>query len=124
MASLAAKVDELFAELDTPDSPGYALAVIKAGEIIYERGYGLANLEHNIPISPASVFDVGSVSKQFTATCISLLSRQRKLFLDDEIQRYIPEMPRYGSPITIRHLVYHTSGIRDYFPLARFSKMV
>jgi CubicO group peptidase (beta-lactamase class C family) len=112
-----AKVDGLFAEWDKQDSPGCALAVVKDGQIIYKRGYGMANLELGVPITPRSVFYIGSVSKQFTAFCISLLAKEGKLTLDDDIRKHIPEMPDYGNPITIRHLIHHTSGIRDFLEL-------
>ncbi len=123
-ASLAAadektdKVDKLFSKWDSTVSPGAALAIIKDGKIIYKRGYGMANLEHNIPITPTSVFRIGSTSKQFTASCIAILALQGKISLDDNIRKYIPELPKYEKPITIRHLVHHTSGIRDYLTLA------
>ena len=108
------KTDSLFAAWDKPSSPGCALGVIKDGVFIYKRGYGIANLEHNIPISPISVFDIGSTSKQFTATCIVLLSERGQLSIDDEVRKYVPELPDYGKSITIRHLLSHTSGLRDY----------
>jgi len=111
------QVDKIFDKWDSTASPGVALAIIKNGEIIYERGYGMANLEHNIPINPKTVFRMGSTSKQFTAACIAILSLQGKISLDDDIRKYIPEMPLYEKPITIRHLVHHTSGIRDYTSL-------
>jgi len=111
------KVDRLFAEWDRPDSPGCSLAVVRDGKILYKRGYGMANLELGIPITPQSVFYVGSVSKQFTAFCIALLAREGKLALDDDIRQHIPETPDYGNPVTIRHLLHHTSGIRDYLEL-------
>lgn len=111
---LSARVDKLFTAWDTKDSPGCALAVIKDGQIVYQRGYGMADLEHDIPITPASVFYVGSVSKQFTAFAVALLAERGKLSLDDDVRKYIPELPDYGSPITVRHLVHHTSGLRDY----------
>jgi CubicO group peptidase (beta-lactamase class C family) len=120
---LTTKVDELFSEWNKPDSPGFALAIIKDSETIYKRGYGIADLEHNIPISSSSVFDIASTSKQFTAMCIALLARQGKLSLDDEIQKYIPEMPSYEYPITVRHLIHHTSGIRDYLTLMELASM-
>jgi len=122
--SLIAKVDELFIQWDKPDSPGCAIAVIQNGEIIYHRGYGMANLEYNIPISLNSVFDIASNSKQFTAMCIVLLARQKFLDLDDELQKYIPEIPQYSQPITIRHLSVHTSGLRDYLMLMFFAGMM
>jgi len=108
------KVDTVFAEWDKPDSPGCALAVIKDGRIVYKKGYGAANLDHNIPITPQTVFDIGSTSKQFTAGAIALLALEGKLSLDDDIRTYIPELPEYDRPITIRHLIHHTSGVRDY----------
>jgi CubicO group peptidase (beta-lactamase class C family) len=112
--SLTDKVDQLFAQWDKADSPGCALGVIRNGEFVYKRGYGMANLEYNIPITPASIFWIASTSKQFTAMSIALLARQGKLSLDDDIRKYLPEMPQYERPVTIRHLIHHTSGIRDY----------
>jgi CubicO group peptidase (beta-lactamase class C family) len=112
--ALVAAVDKLFAQWDKPDSPGCALAVIKDGQTIHKRGYGMANLDHGIPISPKSVFNIGSVSKQFTAMSIALLAKQGKLSLDDDIRKYLPAFPLYQSPITIRNLLYQTSGIREY----------
>lgn len=108
------KVDKLFAQWDTTVTPGAALAIIKDGEIIYKRGYGMAKLEDDIIMTPSKVFDIGSVSKQFTAACVAILAREGKVSLDDDIRKYIPEMPRYERAITLRHLIHHTSGIRDY----------
>jgi CubicO group peptidase (beta-lactamase class C family) len=110
-------VDKLFSQWDKKDSPGCALAVVKDGKIIYKQGYGLANLELNIPITPQSVFYIGSVSKQFVTMCIALLAKQKKLSLDDDIRKFVPELPDYGPPITVRHLIHHTSGLRDYLTL-------
>jgi CubicO group peptidase (beta-lactamase class C family) len=115
------KVDKLFETWDSTVSPGAALAIIHNGEIIYKRGYGMANMEHNVPITPETVFRIGSTSKQFTAACIAILFLQGKLSLDDDIRKYIPELPAYDKPITIRHLIHHTSGIRDYLGLAYLS---
>ena len=110
-------VDKIFAGWDQTDVPGGALGIVKDGKLIYTRGYGSADLEHDIPITPSSVFYVGSVSKQFVTFCVLLLEEQGKLNLDDEIQTYLPDFPDYGSPLTIRHLIHHTSGIRDYLTL-------
>ena len=110
-------VDKLFSQWDKKDTPGCALAIVKDGEIIYKQGYGLANLELNVPITPQSVFYIGSVSKQFVTMCIALLAKQKKLSLDDDIRKYVPELPDYRPPITVRHLIYHTSGLRDYLTL-------
>src|SRR5438045_6726690 len=81
------RVDQLFAQFDKPGSPGAAVAVTRNGEILYKRGYGLANLEYDIPIAPATVFHVASVSKQFTAMAILLLEHQGKLSIDDDIRK-------------------------------------
>ncbi len=110
-------IDQIFAKWNQPNSPGCALAVIRDGEIIYSKGYGQADLEHNIPITPESVFYVGSVSKQFVTMCMLLLEEQGKLSIDDEVQMYVPELPDYGQPIRIRHLIHHTSGLRDNLTL-------
>jgi len=118
-------VDAIFADLTKPGSPGCALGVYRDGRMLYAKGYGLANLEEGVRITPESVFDIASVSKQFTAASIVLLERQGKLRLDDDIRKYVPELPDYssqgGGKITILHLLNHTSGLRDYgnlFPLA------
>jgi CubicO group peptidase (beta-lactamase class C family) len=115
--SLEQKVDQLFKQWDKPDSPGCALGVIKDGQFVYQRGYGSANLDHNIPITSKSVFYIASMSKQFTAMSIALLVKQGKLSLDDDIRKYLSEMPAYQRPITVRHLIHHTSGIRDFVVL-------
>jgi CubicO group peptidase (beta-lactamase class C family) len=100
-----------------PKSPGVALAVVKDGELVLKQGWGLANLEYDIPITPATVFDAASVSKQFTAFAIALLIQQGKLSLEDDIRKYLPELPDYGARITLRHLLSHTSGLRDQWML-------
>lgn len=123
MNSLTDQVDALFAEWDKPDSPGCALAIIQDGEIVYRRGYGCADLDHDIPNTPRTVFDIASTSKQFTAMCIAILARQGKLSLDDEVRKHIPELPTYARPITIRQLIHHTSGIRDYLTLMELAGM-
>ena len=114
---LTAQVDELFTEWDTVDSPGAAIGIFNDGRIIYARGYGVANLDYGIPLVPQSVLRIGSISKQFVAMCIAILAEQEKLSFDDNIRTYLPEMPDYGEPITIRHLLHHTSGIREYLTL-------
>jgi CubicO group peptidase (beta-lactamase class C family) len=111
------KVDALFERWDRLDSPGAALGIFQDGRIVYARGYGAANLEYNIPISPQTVFRVGSVSKQFTAMCIALLAEQGKLSVNDDLRQLLPEMHAFIPPVTIRHLIHHTSGIRDYLVL-------
>lgn len=108
------KVDKVFAAWDTTTTPGAALAVIKDGQIIYERGYGMAKIEDGIVMTPQKIFDIGSTSKQFTAACLAILIRQGKVGLDDDIRKYFPEMRQYEKPLFVKHLIYHTSGLRDY----------
>lgn len=115
--TITERVDEIFAPWDKSNSPGCALGVIKDGELIYTRGYGLANLEHDVPLSSKSVFYIASTSKQFVAASIILAAEQGHLSLNDDIRTYVPELPDYGKTITIRHLAHHTSGLRDYLTL-------
>lgn len=117
----AQKVDALFANWSKPDSPGCALAVLKGGTPIYQHNYGMADVEHSVPIGSDSVFHVASVSKQFTAFAIYLLAKEGRLSLDDDILKYIPELHDFGTPITIRHLLHHTSGLRDQWDLLTLS---
>ncbi len=110
---LAPRVDQIFAEYGA-GSPGCALGVVRDGGLAYSKGYGLASLEHGVPLTPQTVLDIGSTAKQFTAAAILLLAQDGKLSVDDDIRKHVPEMPDYGKPITLRHLLHHTSGIRDY----------
>lgn len=110
-------IDSLFSAWDSMETPGAALGVIRDGQLIYAKGYGSADLEHDVPITPETVFYIGSVSKQFVTFCILLLEEQGKLDLDDRIQKYLPEFPEYDAPLTIRHFIHHTSGVRDYLTL-------
>lgn len=111
------RIDSLFEQWNNKDSPGAAIGIIENGKLIYTRGYGMADLEHDIPITASSVFYLGSVSKQFVTMCILLLEEQGKLNLDDEIQLYLPDFPKYQAPLTIRHFIHHTSGVRDNLTL-------
>src|SRR6266446_4004633 len=113
----AVAVDEIFVDLTKAGSPGCALGVYRDGKMVYSKGYGLANLEENVSITPQSVFDIGSTSKQFTAASILLLEKQGKLPVTDDVRKYIPELPNYGPPVTILQLLNHTSGLRDYLTL-------
>jgi CubicO group peptidase (beta-lactamase class C family) len=114
---LTDKVDEMFKEWNRNDSPGAALGIIKDGRIIYARGYGIASLEHTIPWTPQTVSRTGSISKQFIAMCIAILAEQGKLSLDDDIRKHMPDWHEYDGPITLRHLLHHTSGVREYLTL-------
>jgi CubicO group peptidase (beta-lactamase class C family) len=116
-AGWQAAVDDVFAKWDRRDSPGCAAAVYQDDKIVYERGYGSADLEHAIPITPATVFYAGLVSKQFTAFAAALAIQQGRLGLDDPIRKHLPELPAYADAVTVRHLVHHTSGLRDFYTL-------
>jgi CubicO group peptidase (beta-lactamase class C family) len=111
------QVDKLFEKMDRTISPGCAVAAMRDGKILYQRGYGMADLDHNVPITAETVFHVASMSKQFTAAAIVMLAQERKLSLDDEVRKYVPELPDFGAPVTLRQLVYHTSGLRDQWEL-------
>jgi CubicO group peptidase (beta-lactamase class C family) len=112
-AALAAWADHVFSQW-TRNTPGCALGVAKDGQTILTRGYGMANLETSTPITPQTIFESGSVAKQFTATAILLLAHDGKLNLDDPAKKYLPELPDYGRPLLVRHLLSHTSGLRDW----------
>ena len=116
-AELASKADKVFEKFNSTMTPGCALSVIRSGRIIYKRGYGMADLDHDVPIRPETVFHVASISKQFTDAAIVLLAQEGKLSLDDEVRKYVPELPDFGKPITIRQLIHHTSGLRDQWSL-------
>jgi len=115
------KIDALFSQWDNENSPGASIGIIKDGKLIYSKSYGMGNLDYQIPLTADSKFYIASTTKQFTAACIALLSIEGKIGLDDEIQKYIPEIPNYGQKITIRNLVFHTSGLRDYLGLMYLS---
>ena len=117
-AGPAARLDSFFERYNSKDTPGLAVAVSRDGKVILSRAYGMADLEHEIANTPDTIFEAGSVSKQFTAGAIVTLAIQGKLSLDDNIRKYVPEVPDYGTPITIRHLLTHTSGLRDWGSVA------
>ena len=116
-ADRAARVDEIFKEFSRPGSPGCAVGAYQDDKIVLSRAYGMANLDHDVPLTPSSIFHVASVSKQFTAAAVLLLAQDGKLSLDDEVRKHVPELPDFGKRITIRHLLNHTSGIRDQWTL-------
>ena len=110
----AERAFEKFTKAYVAPAPGCAAAVSLNGETVFEKAFGLADLEFNVPNTPQTIFESGSVAKQFTAAAIVLLQQDGKLSLNDPVKKYIPELPDYGSPLTIRHLLNHTSGIRDW----------
>ena len=116
-----AQVDAIFKEYAKNGSPGCAVGVYQDDRVVYSGAYGMANLDHDVPLTTVSVFHVASISKQFTAAAILLLAQDGKLSLDDDVRKHIPELPDFGAKITIRHLVHHTSGIRDQWDLLTFA---
>ena len=112
-----AEVDRVFAKW-TSSTPGCAVGVAVDGKPALAKGYGMADLEHDVKNTPDTIFEAGSVSKQFTAAAVLLLARDGKLSLDDPVRKYIPELPDYGAPLTIRHMLNHTSGLRDWGSVA------
>ncbi len=111
------KIDSLFRQWDRTSSPGWAVGVVRNDSLVFAKGYGMANLEYGVPISPETIFHMASVSKQFTAFSIVLLARQGKLNLDDDIHKYLRWFPDLKEKITIRQLLNHTSGVRDQWQL-------
>jgi CubicO group peptidase (beta-lactamase class C family) len=117
LAQPAAIVDRIFAQWSNPGSPGCAVGVWKNGKAELMRGYGMANLEHSIPNTPQTTFYLASTSKEFTAAALLMLVERGAVKLDDSVRKWIPEMPEYAQPVLVRHLLEHTSGIRDYIGL-------
>ncbi len=115
--NLEQSINQIFKDFDHPQKPGAAVAVVQNGKIVFKKGYGSANLEYDIPVSPKTIFHVASVSKQFTVFALLMLAEEGKLSLDDPIQKHIQEVPDFGQEITLRHLATHTSGMRDQWDL-------
>ncbi len=120
-AASRAAIDSIFVPMSHSGEPGCAVGVYRNGAVVFTRGYGFANLTHDVPITPTTRFTVGSVSKQFTAASIALLARAGRLSLDDDVRKYIPEMTAYPTTVRVRHLVHHTSGLRDFWELVGLS---
>ena len=117
------QVDAVFAAYNRPDSPGCAVGLVRDGEYVYKRAFGSGSIELGVPLTPASVFYLGSLSKQFTAASVVLAAEQGYLTLDDDLRKWIPEMPDYGHVITLRQMLHHTSGIRDVLGLMSLAGM-
>jgi CubicO group peptidase (beta-lactamase class C family) len=116
-AQTESAIDSVFLAWDDISVPGGSVSIIKDGQPVFTKGYGSADLEHDIANAPNTVFYIGSVSKQFVTFCILLLEEQGKLNLDDDIHKYFPDFPDYGAPLTVRNFIHHTSGVRDYLTL-------
>src|SRR5215470_6968462 len=114
------QADRVFGAFDT-HTPGCAVGVAQRGTVVLRTGYGMADLERNVPITTDTVFESGSVAKQFTAASLLLLAQQGKISLDDPLRKYLPEIPDYDAPLTIRHVMSHLSGLREWRLIASFS---
>ena len=112
MAEAERKVDSLYASYNS-QTPGAAVAIVKDGKVVLRKGYGMADLDHDIPITPQTVFNIASVSKQFTAFAIYLLASEGSISLEDDVRKYITELPDYHTVIRVKHLLGHASGLRD-----------
>src|SRR6476659_765643 len=110
----AERAFEKYAKASVAPAPGCAAAVSLNGETVFEKAFGLADLEQNVPNTTQTIFESGSVAKQFTAAALVLLQQDGKLSIDDAVRKYIPELPNYGAPLTLRHLLNHTAGLRDW----------
>jgi len=106
------KIDQLFSQYDNPNSPGCVVGMIDDGQFVYAKGFGMANVQEKIPFTPDTEFCIGSMTKQFVATCIGLLVEEGKVKLDEDIRTYLPELTNYNQGITVRHLLHHFEGDR------------
>ncbi|MEM9884246.1 MAG: serine hydrolase domain-containing protein [Bacteroidota bacterium] len=120
-AATEKKIDALFEQVNT-STPGYMIGIVQDTSSLFQKGYGLANLDYQIPISADAAFNIASLSKQFTAACIALLVLENKVSLEDNIRKYLPDFPKYKHPVQIKHLIYMTSGINDYYYNERVNK--
>lgn len=113
------RINDLFIAVDRDSSPGYAVGVVKDGELVFARGYGRADLDNNVPITPHTSFHLASLSKQFTAAAVALLIIDGKLSLDSPIDIFFPDVKRFGADLRIKHLIYFTSGLPEYTSVKR-----
>jgi CubicO group peptidase (beta-lactamase class C family) len=119
--NLESNIDSLLQKKYPPNAPGSTFLIAQNGNIIYKKAFGLANLELNVPMETDNVFEIGSMTKQFTAISILMLMEKGELNLDDEITKFIPDYPTNGNKITIHHLLTHTSGIKSYTSLKKLN---
>jgi len=113
------RVEALFNEYARRNSPGYVVGIVREGKIVFSRSYGMANLDHAVPLSPKTSFHLASLSKQFTAAAAAPLIQQGKLSLEDPVGRWVPQAAKYGPDLKLKHLIYMTSGLPEYFGLVR-----
>jgi len=120
-AAIVKQIDQAFSAWDNTRTPGAAIAVSRSGKVVFARGYGMSNLEHDVPITPDSIFHIASISKQFTTACVALLAAEGKVSWSDDVRKHVPELPDYGRSITLAHLAHHTSGLRDQWSLLQLA---
>jgi CubicO group peptidase (beta-lactamase class C family) len=116
-----AQMDKLFDFWNRLDQPGFAVVVVKEGQVVYQNLFGLACQEHGVAITPKTVFNIATVAQPFVGMAVALLEHDGKLSLDDDVRKYVPEIPDFGTPIKLRHLLYQTSGLRDWLPVFQLS---
>ncbi|WP_299600990.1 serine hydrolase [uncultured Aquimarina sp.] len=121
--NLEKQLDDIVSSMYSAEEPGISILAAKDGKVIYRKAFGKANLELDVPLEPENVFEIGSITKQFTAVAILMLEEQGKLKIEDEITKYIPDYPTKGKKITIHHLLNHTSGIKSYTGMANFMEL-
>ena len=110
-------MDKLFDFWNRLDQPGFAVVVVKEGEVVYQKVFGLACQEHGVAMTPNSVFNTATLAQAFVGQAVAMLEKQGKLTLDDDVRKFIPEIPDFGTPVKLRHLLYHSSGLRDWLPV-------
>ena len=115
------RMDKLFDFWNRLDQPGFAVVVVKDGRVLYQKVFGLACQEHAVPITPGSVFNVATAAQPFVGQAVALLEKQGRLSLDEDVRKFIPEIPDFGTPVRVRHLVFHTSGLRDWLPVLQLT---
>lgn len=111
---LAARISPIFEDMNRQDRPGGGVVVVKDGQVVVQKAYGLASIEHNVATTPKTVFDLGSMAEPFTAAAVALLAGQGKLSMDDSVRKHLPNLPPWMDQVTVRHLVEHRSGLRDW----------
>jgi CubicO group peptidase (beta-lactamase class C family) len=117
----AEEMDKLFDFWNRLDQPGFAVVVVKEGQVVYQKVFGLAGQEHAAAITPNTVFNVATLAQPFVGQAVAMLEDQGKLALDDDVRKFIPEVPDFGTPIRVRHLLYHSSGLRDWLPVVQLT---